>query len=224
MARSPMQRVLDVVPLGKHLTVDDIDALRLTFPEFDIAALIEKAGTMGEVAAAAEVTSEDRNLRALKFELHLALKALRRVRPEGDRVWTTLGAKLRTAATYEFVASVLSVIGGGGAAGAAGAGKWLPAIAAGLLACVASLFTLYSQWQRKSLREDISLSTVFSQLAEAKGRLGQLSDSLELYATSSNSLLLDSEEKIYEGVKTVLEVTARVEHLVALAEPLLGTK
>jgi hypothetical protein len=221
------QNLLDVMPLAKMLGPDDVEALAKDFPDFPVDQLLDEASQMGGPPASAppaESASEgdEKRLRALRFQVQLARRAINRVLPQCETTWRAIGGRLRSAARMEFYAGILTLLGGGGAAGSAALSQMSAAAAGGLVAFAASAISLYSQSQRRSLRDDVNLATIYATLAESLGTLHMLKDAIDLWATGAPALLLDDEERVSDTAKRTLESCSKVDSAIASVGPLLS--
>jgi hypothetical protein len=233
------RHLLDVIPLVNRLSPEDREGLTKDFPEFDLPALLNRAGLMGStklrapkkaideesvrLATPPKKASEDepRRLRNMRFEVQLAQTALKGTLPRCEKTWRALGKRLRGAAQMEFYSGLLALLGGGGAAGGAALGQFMPATIAGGLAFVAAALSLYSQFQRRSLKDDVSVGTAYGGLAEARGKLLRLKDSLGEWATASDELLLDNEPRVLGQAGQAVEVVTAMEDTLSAIEPLV---
>lgn len=219
---SAHQRLLHVIPLATALAPEDRVRLSAAFPEFDVDALLDEAGVMGDGNGATDSEDKAARVRSLRFELSLAELALARTLPKSEEVWMATGRRLAETSQYEFYAGILGLVGGGGAAGGAALSSYVPTVILGAVAFIASCFTLYAQHQRRSLREGTGLATIYVELAEQRGKLLQLQDSIKLWSTADDDLVLASDDRLHAVVRQVRVLTARFEELTGQVAPLLA--
>jgi hypothetical protein len=219
MIKTTHRRLLNVIDLAKRLAPEDRAILSKDFPEFDIDSLLEEAATLGDPAEPS--SSDTRRLREIKFQIEIARRAIGRIIPEFEKTWRGVGARLGRAATTEFYAGILALLGGGGAAGGALLSHYVSASIAAGIAFFASALSLHSQFQRRSLRDDVSLSSVYAMLSGRREILLQLQDALSLWTAESSEVLLGNERSLYETTTRALEETAKVDDAVSSVAPLL---
>jgi hypothetical protein len=157
----------------------------------------------------------------LGIDLLVAQRAIDRVLPECEDAWRAVGKKLKVAAKTDFGSGVLGLLGAGGAAGTAAASMTIPAVVAGAIAFVAASFSLYSQFQKKSVVDNVGLGSIYQTLSESRETLNQLNDSFKLY-TSRPTLVAQYADAVTDEVKRARDVCSMAERAVAAVAPLLA--